>query len=146
MPLTDKQSKFVSEYLIDLNATQAALRAGYSKETAKQIGSENLSKPAISTAIAEALESGAKRNETTVDLIDKMHKEAFNVAAKEGQGSAMTQSAQNLAKLHGLIIERAQVSSDITIEVVQYKLPDQNDTKTIDITSDTKTIVIPPNR
>ena len=146
MPLTDKQSKFVSEYLIDLNATQAALRAGYSKETAKQIGSENLSKPAISTAIAEALESGAKRNETTVDLIDKMHKEAFNVAAKEGQGSAMTQSAQNLAKLHGLIVERAQVSSDITIEVVQYKLPDQNDTKTIDITSDTKTIVIPPNR
>ena len=49
-----KQQRFVEEYLIDLNATQAAVRAGYSEKTSRQIGSENLSKPAIQEAIAKA--------------------------------------------------------------------------------------------
>jgi phage terminase small subunit len=53
--MTSKQSRFVEEYLIDLNATQAAIRAGYSKKTARQIGSENLAKPDIQDAIAEAM-------------------------------------------------------------------------------------------
>lgn len=44
MSMTDKQKKFCDEYLIDLNATQAAIRAGYSKKTANRIASENLSK------------------------------------------------------------------------------------------------------
>ena len=42
--MTEKQTRFCDEYLIDLNATQAAIRAGYSKKTAKQIGQENLTK------------------------------------------------------------------------------------------------------
>ena len=54
MALTDKQRRFVSEYLIDLNATQAAIRAGYSKKTAYSVGHENLSKPEIAAAIAKA--------------------------------------------------------------------------------------------
>jgi phage terminase small subunit len=41
MPLTDKQKRFVTEYLVDLNATQAAIRAGYSQKTARSVGSEN---------------------------------------------------------------------------------------------------------
>lgn len=45
--MTDKQKRFCDEYLIDLNATQAAIRAGYSKKTARQIGTENLAKPYI---------------------------------------------------------------------------------------------------
>jgi len=45
--LTAKQQRFCDEYLIDLNATQAAIRAGYSEKTAKQIGNENLTKPDI---------------------------------------------------------------------------------------------------
>ena len=45
--LTAKQQRFCDEYLIDLNATQAAIRAGYSEKTARQIGTENLSKPSI---------------------------------------------------------------------------------------------------
>lgn len=45
--LTAKQKRFCDEYLIDLNATQAAIRAGYSEKTAKQIGNENLTKPDI---------------------------------------------------------------------------------------------------
>lgn len=45
--LTDKQELFAREYLKDLNATQAAIRAGYSEKTARATGSENLSKPDI---------------------------------------------------------------------------------------------------
>jgi phage terminase small subunit len=52
--LTDKQQRFVEEYLIDLNATQAAIRAGYSEESARSIGSENLTKPDIQEAISDA--------------------------------------------------------------------------------------------
>lgn len=52
--LSPKQQQFISEYMLDLNATKAAVRAGYSEKTARQIGSENLSKPAIQEAIARA--------------------------------------------------------------------------------------------
>ena len=51
--LTPKQARFVEEYLIDFNATQAAIRAGYSKKTAGAIGSENLQKPEIIKALAQ---------------------------------------------------------------------------------------------
>ena len=52
--LTPKQSRFVDEYLIDLNGTKAAIRAGYSKKTASEVGYENLRKPQIAEAVAEA--------------------------------------------------------------------------------------------
>ena len=51
--LSEKQKRFVSEYLVDLNATQAAIRAGYSKKTAEVIGYENLRKPQIAEEIAK---------------------------------------------------------------------------------------------
>ena len=54
--MTDKQRLFVSEYLVDRNATQAAIRAGYSPKTAYSIGSENLTKPEIKEAIQERLD------------------------------------------------------------------------------------------
>lgn len=49
--LTAKQARFVDEYMLDLNATQAAIRAGYSEKTAQEIGAENLSKPIIAAEI-----------------------------------------------------------------------------------------------
>jgi phage terminase small subunit len=60
--LTSKQALFCKEYLIDLNATQAAIRAGYSKNTACAIGTENLRKPNIALSIQEAM---AERSEST---------------------------------------------------------------------------------
>ncbi len=63
--LTPKQQCFIEEYLIDLHATKAAARAGYSEKTARQIGSENLSKLAIQEAIAEA-----KRERSEATKID----------------------------------------------------------------------------
>src|SRR5579862_8195563 len=59
--LTPRQQRFVEEYLIDLNATQAAIRAGYSADTAYSIGHENLSKPDIADAIARAQQERGTR-------------------------------------------------------------------------------------
>lgn len=67
--LTAKQQRFVEEYLIDLNATQAAIRAGYSKKTAGAIGVENLKKPLIATAISEGRKKQAERTEITADKV-----------------------------------------------------------------------------
>jgi phage terminase small subunit len=53
--LTAKQQRFCDEYLIDLNATQAAIRAGYSKKTAGRIGTENVQKPVIKEYIAKRM-------------------------------------------------------------------------------------------
>jgi len=53
--MTDKQKRFCDEYLIDCNATQAAIRAGYSRKTAHAIGDENLKKPEIKGYIEERL-------------------------------------------------------------------------------------------
>lgn len=58
--LTAKQKRFCDEYLIDLNATQAAIRAGYSKKTAGAIGTENLHKPLIDQYIRERMEEKEK--------------------------------------------------------------------------------------
>lgn len=59
--LTAKQQRFCDEYLIDLNATQAAIRAGYSEKTAKQIANENLSKPYLREYIDERLAEKEKK-------------------------------------------------------------------------------------
>ena len=67
--LTPKQQRFVEEYLIDLNATQSAIRAGYSERTAKSIGQENLTKPDIQKAIQEAQNKLTERTEITQDYV-----------------------------------------------------------------------------
>ncbi len=69
--LTNKQSMFVKEYLIDLNATQAAIRAGYSKNTANEIGCQNLAKLNIQEAIQLAMAERSKRTEITQDRVLK---------------------------------------------------------------------------
>jgi phage terminase small subunit len=71
LKLTPKQRVFVDEFLIDLNATQAAKRAGYSKKTAQQMGAENLSKPLIAEAIAKALAERAERLKIDADWVLK---------------------------------------------------------------------------
>lgn len=68
--LTAKQEKFVQEYLLDLNATKAAIRAGYSENSAKEIGCENLTKPNIAKRIQE---------------YQKEQKEKFSVSFEEKQ-------------------------------------------------------------
>jgi phage terminase small subunit len=67
--LTPKESRFVEEYLVDLNATQAAIRAGYSEKTARQIGYENLTKPHIIDAIAKAMAARSERTRVSQDRV-----------------------------------------------------------------------------
>lgn len=69
--LTPKQQRFVEEYLIDLNATQAAIRAGYSERTAAAIGAENLIKPNIAKAIQEAFDARQERTQVDADYVLK---------------------------------------------------------------------------
>lgn len=67
--LNAKQKAFCEEYLIDLNATQAAIRAGYSKKTANRIASENLSKLDIQNYIAELKQKRVERIQITQDEV-----------------------------------------------------------------------------
>ncbi len=69
--LTDKQEMFCREYLVDLNAAQAAIRAGYSKSTAKDIGCQNLAKLNIIDFIAELKAARVERVEVKADDIVK---------------------------------------------------------------------------
>lgn len=69
MALTAKQQRFVDEYLKDLNATQAAVRAGYSKNTARQMGTENLSKPVIQSVIAKRMDARGQKVAVTQEMV-----------------------------------------------------------------------------
>lgn len=79
--LTPKQSKFIDEYLIDLNATQAAIRAGYSAKTAQRIGSENLSKPLLRAEIEKRQQKTEKKLEISRERIIE---ELISVAMANG--------------------------------------------------------------
>jgi len=67
--LTNKQQMFCKEYLIDLNATQAAIRAGYSEKTASETGSENLRKPRIVEKIQELMSKRAQKVEISSETV-----------------------------------------------------------------------------
>jgi phage terminase small subunit len=67
--ITEKQRVFVDEYLIDLNATQAAVRAGYSVQTANKIGSQLLGKTRLQSAIAAAQAQRAERTAIAADRV-----------------------------------------------------------------------------
>ncbi len=83
--LTPKQARFVEEYLLDLNATQAAIRAGYSAKTANEQGSQLLAKLSVRQAVAEAQAIRSKRTAITQDeVIQGLKKEA----TLEGEGSS----------------------------------------------------------
>lgn len=71
MALTAKQQRFVDEYLIDLNATQAATRAGYSKKTANEQGSRLLANVSVSAAIRQGMNARSGRVEITQDMVLK---------------------------------------------------------------------------
>lgn len=69
MALSGKQSAFVREYLIDLNGTQAAIRAGYSPRSAAETASENLRKPNIQEAIAERVRANSEKTGITPEQV-----------------------------------------------------------------------------
>jgi len=122
--LTPKQERFVAEYLIDLNATQAAIRAGYAVKTANREGSRLLSNVDIANAIAAGAQQRIQKAEVTAqDVIDGLYREA----TREGEGSshgARVQAWGLLGKYHKLFTDRieAEVSGDITVTDARTKL------------------------
>lgn len=76
--LTAKQQRFVEEYLIDLNATQAAIRAGYSPKTANEQGARLLANASVQEAIAKAMAERSRRTGISQDrVIQELARIAF---------------------------------------------------------------------
>jgi phage terminase small subunit len=115
--LTDKQQRFVEEYLIDLNATQAAIRAGYSEESARSIGSENLTKPDIQSAIAEAR---AKLTEAAQITQERVLREYAKLAFLDIR-KAFDEDG-NLKSIHEIDDDTAAAISGIEIDVKSTEL------------------------
>jgi phage terminase small subunit len=134
-PLRAKQRVFVEEYLVDLCATKAAIRAGYSPKRADAIGNENLRKPVIAALIAERMAARACRVEVTQDeVVLELKKLAFFDArrffTREGRPLALVDLDDNTAgavvglevfeEFAGSGADREKVG-----EVKKYKLADK---------------------
>lgn len=104
--LTAKQRRFVDEFSVDLNATRAAIRAGYSEKTAAAIGNENLRKPQIAEAIEEAMAIKAAATGFNKVRVVEMALAATESAKQAGNHAAWLRGVELLAKLHGHIVER----------------------------------------
>ena len=136
MKLTEKQKRFCDEYLIDLNATQAAIRAGYSRKTAFTIGNENLKKPYIKNYINERLkqledERIAKADEVLKYLTKGMRQELTEeVVVTEGTGDGCSEArvvtkkislkdsnkcAELLGKRYRLFTEKVEANVNQTV-------------------------------
>lgn len=110
---TDKQELFIHEYLLDGNATRAAIAAGYSKDSARSIGSELLTNPNVSAAIAKSFNKRCQRLELTADrVLQELCKLAFydprNFYNPDGSLKHPTELDDNTAMaLAGMDIEEA---------------------------------------
>lgn len=140
--LTEKQSLFVKEYIVDFNATQAAIRAKYSPKTAFSIGVENLKKPLIQVAIQKEIEKRALRTERTADevisLLWKMNEyslEDYFDISEDGEITAkrFDQLKPGAAKLINSIKFKKQVLKKgkddeefLNISDIEYKMPNKD--------------------
>lgn len=108
--LNPKQQRFVAEYLTDLNATQAAIRAGYSEKTAAVIGCENLKKPNIAAAIAEGQAKTAGALEITAEKVLRDLEEVRTKALSEGQFSPAVRAIELCGKHIGMFADKMEHS------------------------------------
>lgn len=118
-PLTPKQQRFVEEYLIEPNATQAAIKAGYSEHTAKEMGAENLTKPHIAAALAAHRAIRAKQ----VGIDANWALERLKIEAElQGKGSshAARVTAIGLAMKHlGILVDQIEIKQPVSLRVVE---------------------------
>ena len=100
--LTKKQERFAEEYPVDLNAKQAAIRAGYSERTAEQIGYQLLQKTSVQERIKKVMEQRSKRTEITQDrVLDEIGKVAFHEAADYAESELKYSSKLKALELLG---------------------------------------------
>lgn len=110
--LTAKQQLFVKHYLVTLNATQAAIKAGYSEKCAGSQGEENMNKPAIMKAINKAMDKRAKKLDITADSVLKMITESTQALVDEGKHDKAFKGMELLGKHLKLFTDKVELSSD----------------------------------
>lgn len=120
--LTEKQKRFVQEYLVDLNAAQAAIRAGYKEKAARSVGAENLTKPDIQKAIQSAIKERQDRTGITQDrVLKELGKVAFADANDSSESdlkySNKLKALEMLGKHLG-IFERPEKTTDEGVQIV----------------------------
>ncbi|OOZ34946.1 terminase small subunit [Solemya velesiana gill symbiont] len=124
MSLSPRQIRFINEYLIDRNGTQAAIRAGYSRKTARQIATENLSKPHIRAVIDQKCRETEERLQVQRDDVLRGLLSAFMWAREQGQPMAMIAAMREVGKLLGYYdkpVEKPVLSSDLKELKRQYE-------------------------
>ena len=122
--LTAKQEAFCKEYLIDLNATQAAIRAGYSEKTAYSIGNENLNKPEIAEAIQGYMSKRSAETQITAEWVLKGIKET-TIKAVADDNHAMAFKGYELAGKHlKLFTDRIEQEVDVVITSIERNVID----------------------
>jgi hypothetical protein len=118
-PLTPKQERFVAEYLLDLNATAAARRAGYSAPNADKIGPELLGKTRVREAIQTAQAARAERTQLTQDWVVRQ----LVWLAENATNEAVRVRALHLLGLHlGMFAQRHQIGGDEGSPPVRLKM------------------------
>lgn len=100
--LNDKQAAFVREYLVDFNATQAAVRAGYSKRTAGSQAHDLLKKPEIQAALSEGQKRLAEATETEAEWVRRRLKEEATDYTEFASHSARIRALELLGKINGI--------------------------------------------
>ena len=126
--LTPRQRAFVQEYLVDLNATQAALRAGYSERTANVQGPRLLVKVHVAAAIEKAAAARARRTEVTADrVVEELARIAFatigNVVQWDGSGTTIQPSEElsdDAIRALSEVTDIVTKDGDRTLKVKQY--------------------------
>ena len=123
--LTLKQRAFALEYMKDFNATQAAIRAGYSKKTARSIAAENLTKPNIQFFLTEQKQKAVEKAEISIEWVIKELKEIYR-RCTEGrlEGKTAVRSLELMGKYLGMWIEKHQIINDdlhITVDFINQK-------------------------
>lgn len=116
--MTPKQEMFVKEYLIDLNATQAAIRAGYSEKTAGQIGEQNLKKLEIAEAIQLEMDKRAVKTGITAEkVLENIERIAMLAEASEEYGAAL-KGQELLGKHLKMFTDKIETSGSLSVQVV----------------------------
>lgn len=133
--MTPRQQKFCDEYLISGNATEAAIKAGYSRKTAKQTGSENLSKPDLrayideqlakihSAKIADAEEvmkylTSVMRGEHTEQVLKLVGEGVQTVTDIDVSAKERLKAAELIGKRYGLFTEKVGLEGAVPVIIL----------------------------
>jgi len=120
--LTAKQKQFCKEYLIDLNATQAAIRAGYSKKTARTIAAQNLAKLNIAEYVQELMNKRSEKVEISSDWVLKGIKDLTDKLVG-GEDPSKAYKGFELAGRHlKLFTEKFEVEANLVITEIKRKI------------------------